>query len=658
MQLLHQPRFWLQFVSLRKRCTTQLLDRVKLCIIVALSHIGLLAASLAHASNTPTASLAWPSLFADSTQLIQTEPAKLAVVPAGRYNNPAQFLSNPELEWKNFSNEGLPTSSTQDVWLRFELAASNSQNLWMMRLPKQTLESMTLFGNADQAKGSNNWTAQSVGLRYPRSQWPLRSLDPAFMLSSLPDQKRQFFIRFEHRTPIMEQLQFIAPQDFVFGANRVGVLNGLMIGLFGALFLISLMSWWVNKSKSFAWFSVFVATMLFTQLTLTGYLSARVWTGATEWQRLSLWVMPLLTLAACAQFTTVISHARDLSRPVYMALSVITYGSLVLAIAVTLIGIQFKVDWLNAYYAAAMVIVIAALSWLAWRFHTWLWIVVAAILPISASVLARLAYNLGWVSHAEIGQLLGAIAACVGLLVIYASMVIHARNQMARTLRNEAIDKEDGATGLLSERIAMARLPQVLLRAHRFAQPCAVIMLRWLDFSQINAPDISSSTRSKVFAHFGSRISRVARDIDSCARIGDDLFLYIVEAPASEELINEITSRLLTSAMRPSAHMPGESGFNLHMAVWQSSQSAADAAQVLEMLKTRLSQMAQGTQRRVQFVDHALSTSPAQIDAVQARPSADELVAKINSLEKTQGLPTIALTPRKPMKATLDSGSS
>jgi hypothetical protein len=77
---------------------------------------------------------------------------------------------------------------------------------------------------------------------------------------------------------------------------------------------------------------------------------------------------------------------------------------------------------------------------------------------------------------------------------------------------------------------------------------------------------------------------------------------------------------------------------------------------VMELLKTRINQMREGTQRRVQFINTALSTAPA-LD--QSDPEhAQRLVDKINELEKTQGLPTIDLTSRKVKQNSLDTGSS
>ena len=81
--------------------------------------------------------------------------------------------------------------------------------------------------------------------------------------------------------------------------------------------------------------------------------------------------------------------------------------------------------------------------------------------------------------------------------------------------------------------------------------------------------------------------------------------------------------------------------FNQYVAIWQGAASKSTADEVVELLKTRLNQMSQGTQRRVQFVDSAdsvLSFNPEQTAAQRKA----ELLGKIDAVHAAvrQDLPT------------------
>ncbi len=571
------------------------------------------------------------------------EPVGVLVVPKTAKTNPAQLLPMVEqavfVSWQDGMR--LATSADQDVWLRLALPATPHPQTWILRIPRMTLDKATLHFTTLQQPSV--WQQVSAGMSLPRSDWPMRARDPSFELTTLPGQTQLFFIQLEHRQAVTESIELIVNSDFADGANHVGTLNGLIFGVFGILSLGSLISAWIHRSSHFAWLAVFCLTVMLSQLTVSGYMHVRIWPDSVYLANTMGWVMPLLSLAALARLAISVSYARDLSKSIFYSLWALIAVSLLLAGVVLGLPLEVSRSFLNPIYAIGMLIILSTLSWIARHSQHWLWMVVASIVPLVLSVMARLAYNLGWVAHVEWALLVGVITAGLGLVVMFTVLYIHQRERISTQQRQLALENTDASTGLFNERIAKARFPQMLLRSKRFERPCGAVLVRWLDFDSVMS--LSTSTeRGRIFAHIGNRLGRLARDIDTGARIGDDLFLYLVEAPITREDINAFASRILTTCMRPSAVMSGTKGFDLHIAVWLSNEVPADADQALELLKTRIDQMRSGTQRRVQFVDTALSTG-LQGEKDPAVHTA-ELVAKINSLEATQVLPTIDMRPR------------
>ena len=585
-----------------------------------------------------------PSLFESSRLLSLPEPMRMATVPVAAY--PPGEVTPLVLQKAIFSpwqqGMALPTSSQQDVWLRLALPVTASSETWMLRIPRGFIEQASLFQTS--SAGNTTWQIQEAGLNLPNSSWPMRTRDPVFALSTRSDQVQIIYLRLQNSQPITENIQLIHSADFADGVGRVGVLHGLILGVFIILTLISGISAFTHRSTHFAWFALLCFSMLLSQLTVAGFMTIRVWSDSVYLAKAMGWVLPLLTLAALARFSLVVSYAKDLSTPIFMALWLLIAASLVLALGVLVFPTGFPRLLLNVFYAAGMALIFGSLAWIAWRSQYWLWQVAASIVPLMLTVLARLAYNLGWVAHVELALLAGVITASLGLILIYAALLLHQRERHSLSQRERALETRDAATGLFTEQIALARLPQLILRSTRFERPCGAILVRWLDFDRVMQSG-TATDRGRIFSHLGNRLNRLARDIDTVSRVGDDLFLFLVEAPVRREDLNALASHIISTCMRSSAMMPDNTGFDLHLAIWISTDIDMTATDVMDLLKTRITQMREGSQRRVQFVDAPMS--PASALETLPPAQAQLLVQKINTLEATQGLPSIKLPPRK-----------
>lgn len=605
--------------------------------------IGLFIGSSALATPTSGAGFRLPSLFTDNQQLTLDVPMGVLALPADKSSSPEQLLQSPLADqftpWQ--SGMTLPTSKAQDVWLRLQLPQQSRPQSWMLRIPRLTLEKATLYQRSPDAAG---WQQQSAGIEVPNSSWPIRARDPIFEISTRSDQTQVFFVRLQNTLPITENPQLFHSSDFGNGANYAGSLNGAIIGIFIILSLVSLVSWQINRNSHFAWFALVCFSVMLAQLTVSGYMFMRIWPGSVFLAKTMGWVLPLLSLAALSRFALSVSYAHDLSRSIYFGLWTVIALCVLISLGILVMPTVFLRAPLNAAYAAGLLTILVSLSWIAWRSQHWLWLIVASLLPIILSVMARLAYNQGWVSHMEIALLAGVVTATLGLICIYATLISHQRKRLVTTQREDALETKDAATGLFTARIAQARLPLVILRSKRFEKACGVILVRWIDCEKTMA-EANAIDRGRIFSHLGNRLNRLARDIDTVARFGDDQFLFLVEAPVTRDQLSALASKILATCMRPSSVMPDHKGFDVHEAIWLSSDLPADASQVLELLKTRIDQMREGTQRRVQFVN-----TPTSITSVndQSDPGhAKRLVDKINELEKTHGLPTLDLTSRK-----------
>jgi two-component system, sensor histidine kinase LadS len=579
-------------------------------------------------------------LFEDSKMLSLATPLQWQKLPKGSVNTPDAF-ANASLgnSFKTLADDAdLPTEAGQEVWLRFTLPATSTPEIWYLRIPRMGVERIVLYQQNDKGE----WQTQTAGDAVPLGSWPERTRNPSFKLSTLVDQGHLYFLKLEHRKPITERPQLIAPSDYIDGAMRVGSLIGLMFGLFGLLTALGLLTARLYHSAQYAWFALMVSLVLLAQLVLVGFTSLRLWPGSIYLNQVTPVLIPLWALASTIWFTVQVSYAKSIAPVIYKVSVGLIATLLAASIAFGFYPQHFPREPLTPVAAIAMVWNIGALVWMAWRSQSWLWFVVAGFGPLTLSMLARLAYNVGWLAHVELAQLVSVISGCLGMMVVYASMILRSRESYAAFEREAALTNIDISTGLTLGRIAEIRLPQVLQRSYRFGKPCGVVMVRWLNYDAQMGP-MSSAQRGAVLAHFGARLRRLVRDIDTVARYDNDHFLFLIESPMTRETVNDLGMKILSTCMRPSVPLGNGDVYNVHVAMALISGGNMSAKEVIEALLTRINQMDINTPRRMQFVDSPLTTRPPHegSDASSARNS-QALVAKINAIEANPIMPTLA----------------
>jgi two-component system, sensor histidine kinase LadS len=582
-------------------------------------------------------------VFDDSPMLALAAPLQWQSMAKGAVKNPNEF--NEPSKNQGFAilrpDDALPTGPGREVWLRFALPATTEPQTWFLRIPRLQVERVTLFFKESQGP----WLMLAAGEQIAPSQWPVKSRTPSFELHTHSTQERLYFIKLEHRSAITERPELISPAEYIDNASRVGTLIGLVIGLFGLLMVLGLATTWLYRNVHYVWFALLVVLALFTQLVLIGYGGLRLWPHSAYLSAVMGWITPLVTLAVAIVFTVQVSYAKDNYKTLYrVSLGFIALlGATTLAFA--LMNSAFPRVLLNALAAGALLWLIGSNAWIAWRSQPWLWYVVAGFSPVGLSMLARLAYNVGWIPHVELVQLISVVTSCMGMMLIYVAMVLRSRETYVALERENALNQTDASTGLSLARIVQLRLPQVIARSRRFDQPCSVMMLRWIDYQKHIGP-LSAAQRDVVLSHLGSRLRRLARDIDTVGRWDDDHFVYIIESPVSRELLNGLSSKIMTTCLRPARQLADGDVYNVHLTIWESGRNKMSSTEVMEALRTRLNQMRDGTQRRVQFVDSPLSTKPGDSSAI-SKADREDIVAKINAIEADPIVPKLAPMPAR-----------
>ena len=573
-------------------------------------------------------------LYPDRAQIALAKPLEWVATPKGTIATPDQFNALPAAwQFQPYTDSTvLPTSDKQEVWVRFTLAVTASRQVWFVRMARVSIVKVSFFSQ----DAAGQWQMQSAGESIAPAQWALRTRSPSFEVQSSSRGEQSYYLRFEHRTAITERPMLITPIEYIDGASRVGLVIGLLGGMFGLLSVLCLAAFVIARNMVFLWFGAFVVALMFSQLTLVGYGGWRIWPNSVHLNQVMGWVTGCLALATGAWFCATASYAKDSHIWIYRLLRALALGSLLLAVLAAANLEMLSREMRNAWIALVTVLVIGSLAWMALRGQRWNAVLMVGLVPIAMAAMARLAYNLGWVRQIEFAQTAGIFSAILGLLWLMLALVWRSRASLLSAELAAALDNYDATTGLVQERVARIRLPQMLLRATQLKLGCGVIMLRWVDYAPLMA-SLSPEKQNAMLKQLGQVLNRVARDIDTAARLGEGYFLILVEGPISRNALSLVCTQILTACIRSSDKFGMPNAFNFHMAIWHANVVPCSDEEVMEALKTRLNQMSYGTKRLVQFVDMPTSDpGPEHLNEFNQRRS--ELLAKIDAIEASPSL--------------------
>ena len=175
-------------------------------------------------------------LYPDSAQIALAQPLEWVATAKGTIATPDQFSALPEA-WRfqpYTASTVLPTSDRQEAWARFTLPVTVNREVWFVRMARASIVKVSFFS----LNASGQWQVQSAGESIAPSQWALRTRSPSFEAQSSSRGEQTYYLRFEHRSAITERPMLITPIEYIDGASRVGILIGMLGGMFGLLFIL------------------------------------------------------------------------------------------------------------------------------------------------------------------------------------------------------------------------------------------------------------------------------------------------------------------------------------------------------------------------------------------------------------------------------------
>jgi two-component system, sensor histidine kinase LadS len=454
--------------------------------------------------------------------------------------------------FRPYNSSGVQIIDGRVLWICFDAVNQSPLARWYLELGLPQVDEASLYW---QGPGGQ-WSEQRVGDEVSHGQWPIASRHPLFALSNDTDKTTRYYLRVRH-----ERAPFAAPLR-VYGAATLLAqreVEHFWLGCFVGLALLSVVAGMVTgyseRETAFGVFAAYMMVLIMAQLVSTGLGAQHVWPDAIAWRSRADFLMPALSLAAGVWL---LRESLMRHRP-WPAMDAATTGTTALALAAAVFDAIWPSTW--GYLISSSACLVALLMVLALLWHAFMSSdaharrMALGFAPIMLGAMPAMLTSLGLLSTGWLSQNAAMLGLSIGApILLYALYARSAQRRLARA-RAQALMQSDPLTGLANDRALVQNLHGALMRAQRFRHQFGLLLieldnLEW--FAQIHGRLISD----RALLLLGNRLSGVARNVDTAARLQDKAFVLLMDGPISAAQASHAAAQIVSRAMRPSDQLP------------------------------------------------------------------------------------------------------
>jgi two-component system, sensor histidine kinase LadS len=454
--------------------------------------------------------------------------------------------------FKPYTPGAIKIIDEQVLWLYFEAVSESAGTPWYLELALPQVDDARLYFQA----ANGQWNELRVGDKVMLHDWPIASRTPLFALSGQADKPTRYYLRVQHqRAPFAAPLRIHSAASLMEQRESEHFLMGCFVGLAALLAIVAAIEGYNQREHAFGIFALFIAVLTLAQLVQTGEGAYHVWPQALAWRSRADFLMPTVSLAAAVWLLRE-SVMRQQPWPV---LDTAVMGTTAIALAVAAFDALWPSTWGFLLTNSATLVALVLILVLLWRalisqdIHTrrmgW------GFVPIMLGSLVHLLPNLGLLSTGWLSQ----NAPIVGLvlsapLLLYALYARSAQRRLAR-VRVAALMQTDPLTGLANDRALAQNLHGALMRAQRFRHEFGLLLVE-LDNRDWLAQNHGRLMGDRATLLLATRLAGVARNVDTSARLQDNMFALLMDGPLSPAQVSNAAAQIVSRALRPSDQLP------------------------------------------------------------------------------------------------------
>jgi two-component system, sensor histidine kinase LadS len=454
-----------------------------------------------------------------------------------------------------------PIIDARVLWIRFDAVYKGPQMRWLLEVYPPAVDRVSLFWRNEQGR----WTSQTAGDHVARADWPLPTRVPVFLLAPPSQSPITYYLRIVHdRVPLAAPIQLISSAELLAEEQREFFWLGCYFGLSMLMLVIGLVNAWLQRDDAFAKYALYMAALVLTHAVSTGLGAQYLWPAAVGWNRVADFLMPSAALAA----GLLLMRSTLLSRRLWPLLDLAAVGLTALQVAVAVFDAFWPSTWgfLLANSAALVALLtIGLLLWLTLQHAqaNTLWLV-AGFAPLAAASLFPLLHNFGLLSTGFLSQYSAMVAMAFSAPVLLFALFSRESQRRLSRVRAAALMQSDPLTGLTNDRSLMQNLHGSLMRAERYRHQFALVLVELANLDWFNR-EHGRLMGDRALLLLATRLSGVARNVDTAARLQDNMFVLLMEGPTSAAQAVQAATQILSRSLKPSEQLPVGAGLKVQI---------------------------------------------------------------------------------------------
>jgi two-component system, sensor histidine kinase LadS len=438
------------------------------------------------------------------------------------------------------------------LWIRFDAVNKDQQTRWLLEVYPPTVDEATLFWRNEQGR----WTKQVAGDHIASTDWPMPTRVPAFLLDSKSQSPVTYYMRIVHdRVPLAAPIQLISGSELLAEEQRESFWLGCYFGLALLMLVIGLINAWLQEDDAFAKYALYMAALALTHAVSTGLGAQYLWPTAVGWNRVADFLMPSAALA------TGLLLMRSALMPQRTAplLDLAALGVTVIQVSVTVFDTLWPSTWGFLLANSAALVALLTMGMLLWltvqRAPADTFWMVAGFAPLVVASVFPVLRNFGLLSSGFLSQYATMVATAFSAPVLLFALFARVSQRRISRVRTAALMQSDPLTGLTNDRSLMQNLHGSLMRAERYRHQFALVLVELSNLDWFHR-EHGRLIGDRALLLLATRLSGVARNVDTAARLQDNLFALLIEGPASSAQAVQAATQILSRSLRPSEQLP------------------------------------------------------------------------------------------------------
>ncbi len=442
------------------------------------------------------------------------------------------------------------------VWLRMDLPAFDTSTRWYLQLDAIAFTRLAEFYLQDEASGE--WVRQQAGADLPVSEWTHPDKSPLFEITNAHN-PQVGWLRVKN-FPVAINPDFSLIDEASLRQSRAW--NLLLVGAYTGFGLLVLFLGWTHwrlyRDKVFLAYMGYVAFMLGFQLSFTGVGGQYLWPDWAWWTMASASIFMLWMSASGIWFVRQVCAVNRYSRVLDRGVAAWSLFGFVFPAVYLLVTNSSTLLVLNLYGLVSVVLSIYLCVWTWRQGERYSGLLFLGFLPVHLGYPFPALRAAGVLGDSWLAQYAVLIGSAIEIPLLLYILHRRAKEFNENRSRYKALDTSDVLTGLPIVPVLRLRLRDAIRRAKRYDHHLGLLVVDFSNYQEIVAA-MGRETGEKALVVAASRLSRLAREVDTVCRISDSnlvMFGILVEGPVKQVDLKLLAQHIVAKGLETSATLP------------------------------------------------------------------------------------------------------